>query len=120
MSTHPDSTPQASAEAPDKGVVCDALVSPSGIWTVATIGIHGGRDVEARTWGYYFTEADAIAGMRRCCDIEAGYYTHAIIENFTPGIYATANKETWFFWDDGWKPCAKPESESHVVNYGMG
>ncbi len=27
MSTQPNSTPQAPAEAPDKGVVCDALVS---------------------------------------------------------------------------------------------
>lgn len=29
MSTQPDSTPKTTAEAPGKGVVCDALVSPS-------------------------------------------------------------------------------------------
>jgi hypothetical protein len=92
------------------------------IWTVATLGIHEGRDVSPRTWGYYLTKDEAIAGMHRCVDTEAGYYTHVVIESFEPGIYAICHEEnqTWFEWKDAWVACAKPETERRIVNYGMG
>ena len=95
-------------------------MNPQTIWTVSTIGIHPNERIWTRTWGYYFTREEAIAGMDGCVDTEAGYYTHVIIEQFTPGIYAMAETEEWFVWAEGWKPCEKPESEMQVINYGMG
>lgn len=93
------------------------------IWTVTTVGIHEKDRVETRTWGYYLTREEAIEDMHRCVDTEAGYYTHAIIEEFAPGIYAHVLDDRWFEWSDamsGWKRCAKLESEAHIINYGMG
>lgn len=113
-------TQQTLAEPMIAMVVGSGPCLASGIWTVATLGIHDGRDVDTRTWGYHFTRDEAVAAMYRFCDTEAGYYTHAVIENFAPGIYALPDAEEWFVWDDGWKPCAKPESESGIVSYGMG
>ncbi len=91
------------------------------IWTVTTIRLRGDRKLCSRTWGYYLSQEDAIDGMQRCCDSEAGYYQYAIIENFTPGIYAMAKTELWFKWDEHeWKSCDKPEGEQSTVNYAIG
>ncbi len=97
------------------------MSTPPSIWTVATISTHY-RNMGARTWGYYFSLEEAVSGMQRCVDTEAGYYRYAIIENFTPGIYALAVTEDWYEWvnDAGWVPCSKPESERQIINYGMG
>lgn len=90
------------------------------IYTVSTIGLHPHRRNHVRTWGYYLTLDEAIAGMHECVDTEAGYYTHVVIESFQPGIYAVANSETWFEWADRWKACSKPDGERGLINYGMG
>lgn len=66
--------------------------------------------------------------MRRCCDTECGYYTHAVIEEFEPGIYSIAKEESWFIWrgetnlagNGEWVSYAKPETEEGIVNYGLG
>lgn len=91
------------------------------IWTVTTIGLLD-RPNSPRTWGYYLTLDHAIAGMHRYVDTEAGYYTHVVLERFEPGIYATCEEKDqhWFEWRDGWISCVKPESERHIVHYGMG
>lgn len=93
---------------------------PDSIWTVTTIRLRGERRLCSRTWGYYFSKDDAIEGMHRCCDTEAGYYQYTIIENFAPGIYAMAKTELWFMWDSEWQSCDKPESEISTVNYAIG
>lgn len=91
------------------------------IHTIATIGLHPKERVRSRTWGYYFDLKEAIDGLMGYCDTEAGYYTHAVIEVFPPGIHARATKEHWFVHDGNkWKPCEKPESESQTANYGIG
>lgn len=92
------------------------------IWTITTIGLHKDKSrYVPRTWGYYFTREEAIRGMHSSVDSEAGYYTHAIIERFDPGIYAMAEDEEWFeSVENRWVPCAKPTSETYIVNYGMG
>lgn len=90
------------------------------IFTVSTIGLHPDRRVSPRTWGYFFDRKEAIDGLMAYCDTEAGYYTHAIIECFKPGIYAMAHTELWFVHDGKWKPCEKPESEKQIINYGIG
>ena len=92
------------------------------IWTVSTLGLRH-EHVGPRTWGFYHSLEEALDGLHRFCDDECGYYTHAIVESFKPGIYAEVTSERWFEWQldmYGWKPCEKPESESHVINYGMG
>lgn len=93
------------------------------IWTVSTLGLHGDirRRVSSRCWGYYFTWDQALQGMRCHCDSEMGYYTHAVIEQFKPGIYANCSVEEWFkFEGDVLVKCAKPESEKHICNYAIG
>lgn len=90
------------------------------IWTITTISAHN-RRIGGRTWGYYFSQEDAIKGMSNYVDTEAGYYTHVVIENFRPGIYAEVVSEHWFVWDGiQWASCEKPEPEKQIRNYGMG
>jgi hypothetical protein len=91
------------------------------IWTVSTLSTHN-REMGARTWGYFFTREDAVAAMMLSVDTECGYYTHAVIEEFEPGIYCLSNIELWYEWviDVGWRAVEKPESELHIINYGMG
>ena len=94
-----------------------------GIWTVTTAGLIPGtrKGFRSRTWGYFDTEEEAVAGMRARCDDECGFYTHAIVECFPPGIYTISMKEMWFAWNGTtWAECDKPKSEEHTVNYGMG
>lgn len=91
------------------------------IHTVTTIGLHPDKRIGPRTWGYYFDRKEAIDGLMAYCDTEAGYYTHAIIENFAPGIYSLAGSELWFVHNGSkWTPCDKPASEAQTINYGIG
>jgi hypothetical protein len=96
------------------------------IWTVSTLQIinpeMGKFNYDKiRCWGYYFSYEEAYKDMKRCVDTEAGYYTHVVIENFLPGIYAQCIKEKWFKWDnEKWKVCKKPESEINIINFGIG
>ena len=74
-----------------------------------------------RTLGYYATRGEAVSGMESYCDSETGYYTHVIIERYTPGIWALADMEEWYEWrDDKWHPIEQPEWARQVVNYAMG
>jgi len=103
------------------------------IWMVTTLAARQDKNSFKRTayprsWGYFFAKEQAIEGMHRCCDTECGYYTHAIIEEFEPGIYSLAKEELWFVWrgdtnlagNGEWASCEKPETEAGTINYGLG
>lgn len=97
------------------------------IWTVTTLQLLSTEDTgkfvdtKIRCWGYFFSYKDAAKEMRKVVDTEAGYYTHVVIENFLPGIYAQCIKEKWFVWkDEKWTVCKKPECEKHICNFGIG
>ena len=97
------------------------ISSGSSIWTVTAIGKD--QKTSPRNWGYYFSSEDAYDGMQRSVDTEAGYYKYVVIENFTPGIVASADKELWFIWSwryDKWIKCKKPKCEIGITSYGMG
>ncbi len=76
-----------------------------------------------RCWGFYATREEAREGLQGNVGSEAGYYTHAIIERFTPGICAIAEQEEWFFFEEAvnkWIPIPQPEFARQVVNYAIG
>lgn len=74
-----------------------------------------------RCLAYYPTREEARMAVSLYCDDEAGYYTHLIIERYTPGIYPLADQEEWFERRDGkWVPIEQPEWARQVVNYVMG
>ncbi len=94
------------------------------IHTVTTISHHPDKEhlhSSPRCWGYYPTREQAIDGLNRCVSDEAGYYTHVVIERFTPGIYAVSDQVEWFVYEaNKWLPIGEPEFSRSVINYGMG
>lgn len=103
--------------------------TPQPIWTVAHCHLLNEakplypRDYHAfHCVAFYYTLQEAIACLP-CLDTEAGYYTHIVIEAWTPGYHAMANSEKWYCRnanDDGWQECDKPDSLINVVNFGLG
>lgn len=74
-----------------------------------------------RSWGFCMSREEAIETMKRTLDDEAGYYTHAVIERHSDGIYALADQTQWFEWIiSGWNEIEKPEWAKQVINWGMG
>ncbi len=99
------------------------------IYTVSTLFIDENislskfQDHKTRTWGFYFSLDDAKQGMHRNVDSECGYYTHCVIERFSPGIYSVANFEKWWKFNkesDILIPCEKPEHVKRLINFGIG
>lgn len=99
------------------------------IYTVSTLYIDENIPVgkfqnhKTRTWGFYFSLKDAVRGMRRNIDSECGYYTHCVIERYSPGIYSVANFEKWFRFDkelDILTICQKPKHVELIINFGIG
>lgn len=80
-------------------------------------------NIRRRTWGFYYSLDDAVKGMHRNIDSECGYYTHCVIERYSPGIYPIANFEKWFVFNresDILVPCEKPEHVKRLINFGIG
>lgn len=94
------------------------------IWTITTLDIHKNptRSAPSRCWGYAFTRPEALKQLAYLTS-EAGYYTHAVLEKFKPGVYATAWRGSGFRYDENrqkWISCKKPPSRRQVINFGMG
>jgi hypothetical protein len=86
MSTQPDSTPTAPAEAPDKGVVCDALVSEP----------PAPEDPETRVWKSYVWHKD------RC------FFVSTITRNYDTYAGTIRGDET-IVWAYDWKKAERGE-----------
>lgn len=93
------------------------------IHTVTAIPHHPNerRHLSSRCLGYHLTREEARAATHLYCDDECGYYTHVVIERYTPGLQALADHEEWFAREHGkWVPIGQPEFARQVVNYVMG
>jgi hypothetical protein len=75
-----------------------------------------------RTFGYFDTLEKAIdVVIKNSGDIQECLYNYLVIEAIGEGIHATVNQEYWFYWEnDRWTKCPKPEFLKHLVNFALG
>jgi hypothetical protein len=81
--------------------------------------------LRSRCVGYYPYLSDATQCiLENWGDIyENGHYTHAVIEEVKPGIYAFPRREWWYKWEKeerGYMPIDKPEGLKYSVCFGIG
>ena len=76
MSTQTDSTPQAPAKAPDKGVGCDALLAVLNEWKKRVARLEEGNDFRAFQRDEFSMDHGERNGIDSCIDdIEALLFT---------------------------------------------
>lgn len=74
------------------------------------------------TFGFYWTRLEARKGLQAYCDSESGYYTHAVIERYAPGIYKWSKNAEWYAYNrktTHWDRIPVPEWAEHICNWGM-
>jgi len=100
------------------------------IFLVTALSLHGEEIQRTRAWGWYPNAKDAAtAVIENHTDLfEAGYYTHAVIEEVPSGLIALAKSERWFKASYSRKrgnnplvkEVKKPSSLTQTINFGFG
>lgn len=90
------------------------------ITTVERALVSGVRPV-----GFTYTQEEAFENVvNNVLDIyECGHYPYAVIEEVSPGIYTTPEKEFWFEWNkeiEKYQLCSKPKRFNKIVHWGLG
>jgi hypothetical protein len=96
--------------------------TPQPIWIVSQIQTRDYKCDISHGVAFYYSLEDA-RGCLQYLDTETGWYTHVVIEMYTPGYLAYSQSEEWYQRnpnDDGWVLGTKPEDLSNVVHFGLG
>lgn len=85
----------------------------------------GIRRSYTRTWGWFSTKKEAMRAVEvdHTGMFEIGYYTHAVIESFLPGIFPYGKQVAWYNYNPKTKKAKlvpAPKFAKNVVNFGMG
>jgi hypothetical protein len=108
-----------------------AIRRPKGpsIYLVTVLSLQGAEIVRSRTWGWFakFTDAEKAVLENHTDLFEMHYYTHAVIEEYPPGLLAIAKTERWYKASYSRKrhgplvaPVKKPRQLKRVINFGIG
>jgi hypothetical protein len=100
-------------------------------WFVTSIYLAEAKDKESpmtaearRTFGYYPTEAQAMAAVdKNTGNMVECLYNFLVIEGFPYGIHAVSESERWYQWNEAekkWVPCNKPTMLEGIINWAIG
>ncbi len=81
------------------------------------------EDVQPRCVGFFIHEYDAmrILGKDYGDLTEEGYYTHAVIEEGSCGLYPVLHQISWWIYRGGeWERCEHPSKYRQTCNFAMG